>query len=154
VATRRPLPIALPLAGVLALMAVGNVLGLAQGLPTLLLLGFALFSACYLMITGQLANPDRMRSVITVVFGLIHGFGFAADLLQMQIPTKRLAELLVGFNCGVEIGQLALVLGLTLLAAAASRMRLSLPRPLVVDVAASFLVGLGTYWFVTRSYGF
>ncbi len=59
--------------------------------------------------------------VIRLVFGLIHGFGFAADLLQMQIPTLRLAELLVGFNLGVEIDQLTLVLATTLLVIGLSR---------------------------------
>jgi hypothetical protein len=34
------------------------------------------------------------------VFGLIHGFGFAAGLLNNPIPSARLAELLVGFNLG------------------------------------------------------
>jgi hypothetical protein len=31
------------------------------------------------------------------------------------------------------------------------RLQLALPRPIVVDVAASMLVGLGLYWFVSRS---
>jgi hypothetical protein len=87
------------------------------------------------------------------VFGLIHGFGFAADLLQMRLPTQRLAELLVGFNLGVEIGQLTLVMAVTLFAYVLSRLKWSLPRPIVVDVASAFLVGLGVYWFVSRSYG-
>ncbi len=50
------------------------------------------------------------------MFGLIHGFGFAADLLEMKLPPKRLAELLFGFNLGVEIGQLTLVVGVSLAA--------------------------------------
>jgi hypothetical protein len=32
------------------------------------------------------------------------------------------------------------------------RLRLALPRPIVVDVAASMLIGLGLYWFVSRSF--
>lgn len=52
--------------------------------------------------------------LITLLFGLMHGFGFAADLLQLQLPPERLAELLVGFNLGVEAGQLTLVAGATL----------------------------------------
>ena len=90
--------------------------------------------------------------LITLVFGLIHGFGFAADLLELQLPPERLAELLVGFNLGVEIGQLTLVAGATLLVVALAKTKLALPRPLVVDVASSFLVGLGVFWFVSRSY--
>jgi hypothetical protein len=32
------------------------------------------------------------------------------------------------------------------------KLRLALPRPIVVDVASAFLVGLGVFWFVSRSY--
>jgi HupE / UreJ protein len=86
------------------------------------------------------------------VFGLIHGFGFAADLLELQLPPERLAGLLVGFNVGVEIGQVILVVGATLLVAILAKYKFSLPRPWVVDVASSFLVALGVFWFVSRSY--
>ena len=83
---------------------------------------------------------------------MIHGFGFAADLLELQLPPERLAELLVGFNLGVEIGQLTLVVGATVLVALLAKYKFTLPRPLVVDVASSFLVALGVFWFVSRSY--
>jgi hypothetical protein len=63
-----------------------------------------------------------------------------------------LAELLVGFNVGVEIGQLILVVGATLLVGILARCKFAIPRPLVVDVASSFLVALGVFWFVSRSY--
>ncbi len=152
VQTRRPAIVAAGLGGALALMAVGAFLGFG-GLPSLLLLGAGLFAANYLMISGPLRQAGRLRMVITLVFGLIHGFGFAADLLQMRLPTQRLAELLVGFNLGVEIGQLTLVMAVTLFAYVLSRLKWSLPRPIVVDVASAFLVGLGVYWFVSRSYG-
>ena len=105
------------------------------------------------MITGRLADAGRVRTMITMVFGLIHGFGFASNLLEMQLPANRLAELLLGFNLGVEIAQLTLVLGVTGLAMSLVRLKLPVPRPVVVDVASSFLVGLGVFWFVTRSYG-
>ena len=153
VQTRRPGIVAACLAGGLGIMAVGEWLGLGGELPSLLVLGAALFSANYLMISGNIRDAGRLRMVITLVFGLIHGFGFAADLLELQMPTKRLAELLVGFNVGVEIGQLTLVVGVTLFVAMLAKLRLSLPRPIVVDVASAFLVGLGVFWFVSRSYG-
>ncbi|MDB5418979.1 MAG: HupE/UreJ family protein [Phenylobacterium sp.] len=149
--TRRPLAIAAVLGGGLGLMALGSWLGFG-GLPALLLLGGGLFTSNYLMLSGRLSDAGRFRMMITLVFGLIHGFGFASNLLEMQLPTGRLAELLVGFNLGVEFGQLTLVLGVTGLVLLLSRLKLSLPRPITVDVASSFLVGLGVYWFVSRSY--
>jgi hypothetical protein len=135
----------------LVLMAVFRWFGWGD-LPELLLLGAALFTTNYLMISGSLADAGRVRILITLVFGLVHGFGFAADLLQLQLPPERLAELLVGFNLGVEVGQLTLVLAATLLVLLLRRYQLVLPRPIVVDVAAAFLVGLGVFWFVSRSF--
>jgi len=152
VQTQKPTPVALAVGGSLALMALLQWLGFG-GLPSLLLLGAGLFTANYLMISGRLRDAGRLRILITLVFGLIHGFGFAADLLELQLPPERLAELLVGFNVGVEIGQLILVVGATLLVASLARYKLALPRPMVVDVASAFLVGLGVFWFVSRSYG-
>ena len=42
-------------------------------------------------------------------FGLIHGFGFASVLGDLGLPQNALALSLLGFNLGVEIGQLAIV---------------------------------------------
>ena len=151
VQTHKPIPVALAVGGSLAFMALLEVLGFG-GLPSLLLLGAGLFTANYLMISGRLRDAGRLRILITLVFGLIHGFGFAADLLELQLPPERLAELLLGFNVGVEIGQLILVVGATVLAVMLAKTKFAVPRPLVVDVASSFLVGLGVFWFVSRSY--
>lgn len=151
VQTQRPAPVALAVGGSLTVMAVLQWLGFG-GLPALLLLGAGLFTANYLMISGRLRDAGRLRVLITLVFGLIHGFGFAADLLELQLPPERMAELLVGFNLGVEIGQLILVAVATVLVGMLAKSKLALPRPLVVDVASSFLVALGVFWFVSRSY--
>jgi hypothetical protein len=121
-------------------------------LPVLLLLGGGLFTANYLMISGHLRDAGKVRLIVTVVFGLIHGFGFAANLLEEKIPQTRLFELLLGFNLGVEVGQLTLVIGLTLIVMWLRKMKWTLPRPIVVDVCASALVGIGMYWFIQRSF--
>ncbi len=150
VATRRPLRVALAVGGVLLLMALGNIAGVVK-LPLLLLVGAGIFSANYLMMSGHLRDAARLRLVVTLVFGLIHGFGFAADLLEMKLPVEKLVQILLGFNLGVEVGQLSLVLALTGIVALLVRMKWRLPRPLVVDVASAALVALGTYWFLVRS---
>jgi hypothetical protein len=150
-ATGRRGVIAVGLSALLALMALGTALGFG-GLPTLLLLGAGLATACYLMISGRVHDAVRLRMGVTVVFGLIHGFGFAAGLLEMKLPAENLAELLFGFNLGVEIGQLSLVLAVVGLAALAVRVKVALPRRLVGDVASMLLVAVGLFWFVSRSY--
>lgn len=151
VQTQKAKPVVVLAGGSMALMAMAEWLGWG-GLPALLSLGAGLFTASYLWISGNLGEAGRLRMLITLVFGLIHGFGFAADLLELQLPPQRLAQLLVGFNLGVEIGQLTLVVGATLLVVLLRKHRLALPRPIVVDVASAFLVGLGVFWYVSRSY--
>jgi hypothetical protein len=151
VQTRRPGYFAAGLGGLLVAMTLARVLGFGE-LPALLTLGAGVFLANYLLVSGHIEDAGRLRLVITLVFGLIHGFGFAAGLLSEPLPVERLAELLVGFNLGVEVGQLTLVVGLASLVFALSKMKWTLPRPVVVDVAATFLVGIGMFWFITRSY--
>lgn len=151
VQTQKPTVVALTVGGFLGLMALVGLLGL-KGLPSLLLMGAGVFTANYLMIAGRMRDAGRLRILITLMFGLIHGFGFAADLLELQLPPERLAELLVGFNVGVEIGQLILVVGAMLLIAILAKSKFARPRPVVVSVASSCLVALGVFWFVTRSY--
>lgn len=150
VATHRPLKIALTVGAILVAMAGLSTVGLVK-LPVLLLLGAGIFSANYLMLSGHMQDAARLRLVVTLVFGLIHGFGFAADLLEMKLPVEKLVAILFGFNLGVEIGQLSLVIGLMGLVALAVKLRLKLPRPIVVDTCAAGLVALGMYWFISRS---
>jgi hypothetical protein len=52
---------------------------------------------------------QRWRALVAFVFGLIHGFGFASVLADLGLPQGALALSLVGFNVGVELGQLAIV---------------------------------------------
>ena len=47
---------------------------------------------------------------VAFVFGLVHGFGFANVLVDLGLPASALAAALGGFNVGVELGQLAIVL--------------------------------------------
>lgn len=52
--------------------------------------------------------PER-RWLMAFAFGLIHGFGFASVLSDLGLPQGTLVLALVGFNLGVEAGQLAIV---------------------------------------------
>jgi len=49
------------------------------------------------------------RWAVAFAFGLIHGFGFASVLADLGLPQDTLLLALVGFNLGVEAGQLAIV---------------------------------------------
>lgn len=58
-------------------------------------------------------QPSR-RWAVSFVFGLVHGFGFAGALAELNLPRQGLVSALLGFNIGVEIGQ-ALVIAVLLL---------------------------------------
>ena len=49
------------------------------------------------------------RWLIAAVFGLIHGLGFASALTELDLSREALVRALVGFNVGVELGQIAFV---------------------------------------------
>ena len=90
-----------------------------------------------------------LRMWVALVFGLVHGFGFANVLREFGLPREALGWSLFSFNVGVEIGQLAIVLLVTA-ALAAIRQR-SLPlRQRVAFIGSIVVIAAGTYWFVQR----
>jgi len=151
VSLEKPAKIALSTGGFLLILALLSFEGIGV-LPPVLLLGTAIFSAAYLLISGQLHESGRLRMVVTTIFGLIHGFGFAADLLETRLPPEKLAQILFGFNIGVEVGQLAIVLAISGLVMLARRIRLATPRPITVDLLGSALIAEGVAWFLSRSF--
>jgi len=52
---------------------------------------------------------ERRRWLVAFGFGLVHGFGFASVLAELGLPADALVLSLLGFNVGVELGQLAIV---------------------------------------------
>ncbi len=162
------------------LLAGGAAVGLAAlafahartgtGLPAVTSLGLALFVLAYLPFAADPAQALRLRPLLTLVFGLVHGFGFANVLLELGLARAHLARALLGFNLGVEIGQLAIVALLWLAFGSALALWLrstrglrsadpaSAPGPaetrlpaFAVDVLSAALCGLGIHWFVARA---
>jgi hypothetical protein len=84
-------------------------------------------------------------------FGLVHGFGFASVLADLGLPQGALALALVGFNVGVELGQLAIV-GLFLPLAYVLRGSVFYRRWMMVggSLAIALLAGA---WLVERAAG-
>lgn len=52
------------------------------------------------------------RAAVAAFFGIIHGFGFASALGVLQLSGTGLAVTLLGFNLGIEIAQIAVVLAI------------------------------------------
>jgi hydrogenase/urease accessory protein HupE len=51
----------------------------------------------------------RVPALVSFLFGLVHGLGFAGALKDVGLPQRHLPLALLSFNVGVELGQLALV---------------------------------------------
>jgi hypothetical protein len=95
------------------------------------------------------------RPLVVFGFGLIHGLGFAGFFGELGLPPGQFWSALIGFNVGVEIGQLSVILVAALLGIAARRWlqdpagerryRKFVARP------ASLLIGLtGLWWGISR----
>jgi hypothetical protein len=85
---------------------------------------------------------------IAFAFGLVHGFGFANVLLDLGLSNAPLAVALLGFNVGVELGQLVIVLAFLPLA---FLMRDTLIyRSLVFRFGSVLVAAMGAVWMVER----
>lgn len=89
----------------------------------------------------------RWRWLVAAAFGLVHGLGFASGLTDLGLPREAMVRALIGFNVGVELGQLAFVAVVMPPVVWLSRPeRLPrLPQMLSVLVAA-----MGAVWLVER----
>jgi hypothetical protein len=83
-------------------------------------------------------------------FGLLHGFGFASVLMELELPKTMLLQALVGFNVGVELGQLMLVL-LVFPLAYCLRATKFYQVPVLYGTAALTLI-LASIWLVERAF--
>lgn len=93
---------------------------------------------------------DRRRWVVAFVFGLVHGFGFASVLADLGLPQGALALALVGFNVGVELGQLAIVA--VFLPVAFLLRGTAFYRVGVLRVGSLAVAALAGWWFVERAF--
>lgn len=107
---------------------------------------------------------SRWRPMVIFGFGLLHGLGFASVLGDFGLPPGQFVPALIGFNVGVELGQLCVIaMAATLLwlaVLAARRARLEGQEELVteypvlfraVSVTGSLLIAIiGAYWVVER----
>ena len=91
----------------------------------------------------------RWRGWVTFGFGLIHGFGFAGVLGELQLPAAQFGWALFQFNLGLEMGQLLLVLTVVPLLFALRRRRAYVPLVLRTGSALALLMAL--VWLVERT---
>ena len=92
----------------------------------------------------------RARTALVFGFGLLHGLGFASVLGDFGITADRFGVALVGFNIGVEFGQLA-VIGLAFLAVGLWFGKRDWYRPFIAIPASVVISAIGAYWVVERT---
>lgn len=91
----------------------------------------------------------RRRWIVAFAFGLLHGFGFASVLLDLKLPAGSLLLSLLGFNLGVELGQLILVALLVPLAYWSRRS--TGYRRLVLQSGSLAIAAVSLGWLLERS---
>lgn len=88
--------------------------------------------------------------LVVFVFGLFHGFGFAEIISQRGIISQHALISLFGFNLGVEIGQLAIIMVMFPLLYFLSKQRW---YPRLIMKLGGFILGiLSLYWFIERAF--
>ncbi len=91
----------------------------------------------------------RWRTIVVFAFGLLHGLGFASVLDSFGLPSGQFVPALIGFNVGVEIGQLTVIaiafatVGYWFGQRPWYRVRIAMPASVVIAL-------IGSYWFVER----
>lgn len=99
---------------------------------------------------GGTSLTIRRPWIVAFVFGLVHGFGFAGALTSAGLPPADLPIALLGFNVGVEIGQVAFVVLVLLLERSFRQLEIVWPR--WVEMMPGYVVGsLGAFWTFQRT---
>ncbi|MEO0814020.1 MAG: HupE/UreJ family protein, partial [Myxococcota bacterium] len=93
-------------------------------------------------------NP--WRPVLVLLFGLLHGLGFAGVLGEIGMPTDGFFTALLSFNVGVELGQLA-VIAIAFALVFQIRERPTYRRWVVIPTSAVIAL-IGFYWTIERVY--
>jgi hypothetical protein len=88
------------------------------------------------------------RLLVVFCFGLIHGLGFAGALSELNLPDASLAIGLLGFNIGVEGGQLSVIAGAWLLTCWITGEKRF--RQWVVIPGSLAIAFAGIYWMLER----
>ena len=98
---------------------------------------------------GEESLTARAPWLVALVFGLLHGFGFAGALEEVGLPGHAIPTALLLFNVGVEAGQLAFVA--VVLGGAALLRRAMGPLPRAARLVPAYGIGaVAMFWTIER----
>jgi HupE / UreJ protein len=126
------------------------VLGVWAPSPKLIEPAIAL-SIAYMGVENFVVKTPDKRWRLTLIFGFVHGFGFAGALQEISLARARIPAALLGFNLGVEAGQLATLVAVLPLILWL-RKNTNFQRYGVRILSAGVVVA-GAIWFVQRAFG-
>jgi len=108
------------------------------------------FSIAYVSIENLLVKQSiKRKSIVVFLFGLIHGLGFASMLKEFEMTPDSFLTTLIGFNVGVELAQIVIVLGVVSVLLILRELKLNYRQLAVVPI--SILIALiGVWWGVER----
>lgn len=145
----------LPVAGIVTLFTLAHSITLALAALRLVSLP-SWFVEPAIAVTIVLAAVDNLRPLfggrrgwVTFGFGLVHGFGFAGVLAELELPPAQFGAALLRFNLGLELGQLAVVALVVPLLFALRRAAAYVPAVLRGGSLAA--IGVAGWWFVQRT---
>ncbi|MGR3812746.1 MAG: HupE/UreJ family protein [Cognatishimia activa] len=92
----------------------------------------------------------KWRPIVIFVFGLLHGLGFASVLGEFGLPAGQFIPALIGFNIGVEVGQLT-VIALAFLAVGLWFGQKPWYRTMIAVPASMVISAIGIYWVIERT---
>lgn len=96
-------------------------------------------------------DMTRWRPAIVFAFGLIHGMGFAGFFGSLGLPMGQFWSALIGFNIGVEFGQLSIIAAAAMGALALCRVISEAAyRSFVVLPSCALIGAIGAFWAVER----
>lgn len=108
-------------------------------------------------------NPrlsERAPWLVSFAFGLLHGLGFAGALTEIGLPEGDIPLALLGFNIGVELGQIAFVLVVATCLTILRQIMQTVPSHVkgltayTPTLTAYAVGGIATFWLVERISGF
>lgn len=88
--------------------------------------------------------------ILAFAFGLFHGFGFAGLLADLGLDRSNRVLSLLGFNLGIELGQVAIIL---MLFPALFLLRRTLMYVRLMQVGSTGLIVIALGWFIDRVFG-
>jgi len=106
-------------------------------------------SIAYVAVENIYANKlKKWRMAIIFIFGLLHGLGFASVLLELGLSPGQYIISLVGFNLGVEIAQIIVLL--VALICLYRFQHKSWYRQRIIQPFSAVIATVGLYWFIER----